>query len=201
MRMADVLHNPRKWETTSQTLARMKRASFEQAILRRAADLASRIETEVSSAVVTPRATDAISIPIVQEQVSAESIDVVATECQAVFVTPNAALDLGAAVDPAPRISIERVQRAVASEYGVTRLDLLSSRRTADIVRPRQIAMYLARELTPRSMPEIGRHFGGRDHTTILHAHRKIGGLVGSDPNVAIHVDYLKAKIAAGAGI
>lgn len=198
--MNSVLHDPRAGETVSQTTARLRKAAFESAILRRAADLASRIETEMPSAAITPRAVRAVTIPIIQEQPAAEHIEVVPTECHAVFVTPDAAVDLGAAVDPAPRISIDRVQRAVASEYGVTRLDLISSRRTADIVRPRQVAIYLAREMTPRSLPEIGRRFGGRDHTTALHAHRKIGALVASDPEIATHIDYLKAKIAAGAG-
>jgi len=199
--MSIVLHNPRAGETTSQTTARIRRAAFEAAILRRAADVAGRIEAEIPSAPITPRAANAVPIPIVQEQPAAESIEVVPAECHAVFVTADAALDLGAAVDPAPRISIDRVQRAVAAEYGVTRLDLISSRRTADIVRPRQVAIYLAREMTPRSLPEIARRFGGRDHTTALHAHRKIGGLVAADPEMATHIDYLKAKIAAGAGI
>ena len=58
--------------------------------------------------------------------------------------------------------------------FGVNRGDLLSSRRNRSIVRPRQIGMYLAKSLTARSLPEIGRRFGGRDHTTVLHAIRKI---------------------------
>ena len=67
----------------------------------------------------------------------------------------------------------------VARQYNVSRSDLLSSRRTANVVRPRQVAMYLAKTLTLRSLPEIGRRFGGRDHTTVLHAVRKIEALVG----------------------
>ena len=74
------------------------------------------------------------------------------------------------------RIKIEDIQRVVARQYNVSRSDLLSSRRTANVVRPRQVAMYLAKTLTLRSLPEIGRRFGGRDHTTVLHAVRKIGG-------------------------
>ncbi len=72
------------------------------------------------------------------------------------------------------RVRIEEIQRIVARHYNVNRSDLLSSRRTANVVRPRQIAMYLAKTLTLRSLPEIGRRFGGRDHTTVLHAVRKI---------------------------
>ena len=68
------------------------------------------------------------------------------------------------------RVKIEDIQRIVARQYNVSRADLLSSRRTANVVRPRQVAMYLAKTLTLRSLPEIGRRFGGRDHTTVLHA-------------------------------
>ena len=83
-------------------------------------------------------------------------------------------------------------RRIVARHYNVSRADLLSSRRTANVVRPRQIAMYLAKTLTLRSLPEIGRRFGGRDHTTVLHAVRKIEGLVGNDTVLAEEIDLLK---------
>ena len=73
------------------------------------------------------------------------------------------------------RVKIEDIQRVVARQYNVSRSDLLSSRRTANVVRPRQVAMYLAKTLTLRSLPEIGRRFGGRDHTTVLHAVRNYG--------------------------
>ena len=72
------------------------------------------------------------------------------------------------------RVKIEEIQKLVASRYNVSRSDILSERRTAAVVRPRQIAMYLSKVLTLRSLPEIGRRFGGRDHTTVLHAVRKI---------------------------
>ena len=68
------------------------------------------------------------------------------------------------------RVKIEDIQRIVARQYNVSRSDLLSSRRTANVVRPRQVAMALARELTNHSLPEIGDAFGGRDHTTVMHA-------------------------------
>jgi chromosomal replication initiation ATPase DnaA len=77
---------------------------------------------------------------------------------------------------------IKAIQAIVATFYNVTRGDLCSARRTANIVvRPRQIAMYLAKEMTPFSLPQIGHHFGGRDHTTVLHAVRKIGAMVFAD--------------------
>src|SRR3954467_15222056 len=93
------------------------------------------------------------------------------------------------------RVKIEDIQRIVARQYNVSRADLLSSRRTANVVRPRQIAMYLAKTLTLRSLPEIGRRFGGRDHTTVLHAVRKIEGLVGNDAMLADEIEVLKRQL------
>jgi chromosomal replication initiator protein len=93
------------------------------------------------------------------------------------------------------RVKIEDIQRVVARQYNVSRSDLLSSRRTANVVRPRQVAMYLAKTLTLRSLPEIGRRFGGRDHTTVLHAVRKIENLVGNDMALAEEIEILKRQL------
>jgi chromosomal replication initiator protein len=93
------------------------------------------------------------------------------------------------------RVKIEDIQRVVARQYNVSRADLLSSRRTANVVRPRQVAMYLAKTLTLRSLPEIGRRFGGRDHTTVLHAVRKIENLVGNDTTLAEEIEILKRQL------
>jgi chromosomal replication initiator protein len=93
------------------------------------------------------------------------------------------------------RVRIEDIQRIVARQYNVSRSDLLSSRRTANVVRPRQVAMYLAKILTLRSLPEIGRRFGGRDHTTVLHAVRKIEALTGNDPALADEIEVLKRQL------
>jgi chromosomal replication initiator protein len=93
------------------------------------------------------------------------------------------------------RVRIEEIQRIVARHYNVSRSDLLSSRRTANVVRPRQIAMYLAKTLTLRSLPEIGRRFGGRDHTTVLHAVRKIEALIGTDTGLAAEIEALKSQL------
>lgn len=93
------------------------------------------------------------------------------------------------------RVKIEDIQRLVANHYNVSRADILSSRRTATVVRPRQIAMYLAKSLTLRSLPEIGRRFGGRDHTTVLHAVRKIEGMVAKDNDLATEIDHLKRML------
>jgi chromosomal replication initiator protein len=93
------------------------------------------------------------------------------------------------------RVKIEEIQRIVARQYNVSRADLLSSRRTANVVRPRQVAMYLAKLLTLRSLPEIGRRFGGRDHTTVLHAVRKIESLVNTDSSLAEEIEVLKRQL------
>jgi chromosomal replication initiator protein len=93
------------------------------------------------------------------------------------------------------RVRIEDIQRIVARQYNVSRADLLSSRRTANVVRPRQVAMYLAKVLTLRSLPEIGRRFGGRDHTTVLHAVRKIEALSGNDTALSDEIESLKRQL------
>jgi chromosomal replication initiator protein len=93
------------------------------------------------------------------------------------------------------RVKIEDIQKLVASHYSVTRADILSSRRTATVVKPRQIAMYLAKTLTLRSLPEIGRRFGGRDHTTVLHAVRKIEGLSHADRSLNEELELLKRML------
>ncbi len=70
-------------------------------------------------------------------------------------------------------VSIKTIQKTICRYFGISQIELLSERRERAIVRPRQIAMYLAKTLTLRSLPDIGRRFGGRDHTTVLHAIRK----------------------------
>ena len=76
-----------------------------------------------------------------------------------------------------------------------SRADILSSRRTAVVVKPRQVAMFLAKTLTMRSLPEIGRRFGGRDHTTVLHAVRKIEGLAQTDGVLRDELDLLRRML------
>jgi chromosomal replication initiator protein len=93
------------------------------------------------------------------------------------------------------RVKIEDIQKLVASRYNVSRSDILSERRTAAVVRPRQIAMYLAKVLTLRSLPEIGRRFGGRDHTTVLHAVRKIEKQITDDQSLNDEVELLKRML------
>lgn len=102
--------------------------------------------------------------------------------------------DLVGASEPR-RVKIEDIQKVVSRHYNVSKADLLSSRRTRTIVRPRQIAMYLSKTLTPRSLPEIGRRFGGRDHTTVLHAVRKVEEMMQGDQHLAEEIELLKRMI------
>jgi chromosomal replication initiator protein len=82
-------------------------------------------------------------------------------------------------------VTIENIQKTVADYYKVRMADLLSKRRSRSVARPRQVAMALAKELTQQSLPEIGEAFGGRDHTTVLHACRKTQELRESDQEFA----------------
>ena len=92
-------------------------------------------------------------------------------------------------------MKIEDIQKIVARHFNVSRNELLSNRRTRTIVRPRQVAMYLSKVLTPRSLPEIGRRFGGRDHTTVLHAVRKIESEFERDNTLSQEIELLKRLI------
>ncbi len=89
------------------------------------------------------------------------------------------------------RITIDDIQRRVAEYYNLRLADLLSARRARVVARPRQVAMYLSKQLTTRSLPEIGRKFGGRDHTTVMHAVRRIEELKLSDTTIREDVDML----------
>ncbi|MEX0584046.1 MAG: chromosomal replication initiator protein DnaA [Sneathiella sp.] len=89
------------------------------------------------------------------------------------------------------RITIEEIQKKVAEHYNIRMSDMHSARRARAVARPRQVAMYLAKQLTSRSLPDIGRKFGGRDHTTVMHALRKIDELCQSDVGLSEDIDLL----------
>lgn len=82
--------------------------------------------------------------------------------------------DWSAGYPPFRSITVARIQSVVAEVCDVPLIEMTSQRRSREVARPRQVAMYLAKELTPRSLPEIGRRFGNRDHTTVMHAIRRI---------------------------
>jgi chromosomal replication initiator protein len=89
------------------------------------------------------------------------------------------------------RITIDEIQRRVSEHYRIRQAEMVSARRAREVARPRQVAMYLAKQLTPRSLPEIGRKFGGRDHTTVIHAIRQIERLRGIDTDIDSDVRIL----------
>jgi len=93
------------------------------------------------------------------------------------------------------QISIDRIQELVCERFGVTHEELTGDRRSQNIVYPRQVAMYLARELTDSSLPKIGKEFGGRDHTTVIHATSKIARLIREDRSVYNLVQELTARV------
>ncbi len=95
----------------------------------------------------------------------------------------------------APQVTIERIQEVVCDRFGMSIDELCSHKRSQNIVYPRQVAMYLSRELTDSSLPRIGRHFGDRDHTTVLHANTKIQRMIKADRSVYNLVQELTARI------
>jgi chromosomal replication initiator protein len=93
------------------------------------------------------------------------------------------------------RVTVDEIQKATAEHFGMKQVDLLSERRTRAVARPRQAAMWLAKQLTTRSLPDIGRRFGGRDHTTVLHAVRRIEELRAADPQLARDLESLVRRL------
>ena len=93
------------------------------------------------------------------------------------------------------RVTIEEIQKRVAEHFNIRISDMHSARRSRAVARPRQVAMFLAKQLTARSLPEIGRKFGGRDHTTVMHAVKRVDELRQSDSNFAEDVELLKLML------
>lgn len=93
------------------------------------------------------------------------------------------------------RVTIEEIQRKVAEHYNIRLTDMSSARRARAVARPRQVAMYLAKQLTSRSLPEIGRRFGNRDHTTVMHAVSRIAELMQADAAFAEDVELLRRML------
>lgn len=91
--------------------------------------------------------------------------------------------------------SIDQIKAAVILDFGLCAIDMTSNRRSHAVARPRQVAMYLARHMTKRSLPEIGRSFGNRDHTTVMHAIGRIDSLMTSDAAFAERVNALQHRI------
>ena len=121
---------------------------------------------------------------------------VAATRLSALTVDEAQSL-LGSALRGGPerRITVDEIQKTVAEHFTLKQADLLSERRTRSVARPRQIAMWLCKQHTTRSYPDIGRRFGGRDHTTVLHGVRKIEELIAQDEQIARDVEALTRKL------
>lgn len=92
-------------------------------------------------------------------------------------------------------IAIETIQQHVAASFGVALIEMTSDRRSRAVARPRQVAMYLAKELTGRSLPVIGHHFGRRDHTTVLAGIRRVCGLLDTDSALAGTVATIRGEL------
>jgi len=95
------------------------------------------------------------------------------------------------------RVTIEDIQKRVAEHFNIRLADMYSARRARAVARPRQVAMYLAKQLTSRSLPEIGRKFGGRDHTTVMHAVKKIDELRQADTTLSEDIELLRRMLEA----
>jgi len=93
------------------------------------------------------------------------------------------------------KVTVEEIQRKVSEHYSIRLSDMIGPRRLRAIARPRQMAMYLAKQMTSRSLPEIGRRFGGRDHTTVMHGVRKIEELIASDSQIADDLELLRRSL------
>ena len=93
------------------------------------------------------------------------------------------------------RLTVDRIQKAVCEEFRVTLTDMTSKRRARIIARPRQVAMYLSKKLTKRSLPDIGRRFGGRDHTTVMHAVKRIDSLRAEDPAFNAQIEAVETAL------
>jgi len=137
-----------------------------------------------------------------------QHLAVLATSAQAEARHPHRTLLLAAAPaqnnvsgppqSPKP-VTIQRIVVAVANFYKFSPADLLAPNRKREIVRIRQIAIYLAKTITNRSLPDIGRRIGGKDHTTVLHAIRKIEALLAREPWLAAEIDEIRRLLTSGA--
>jgi hypothetical protein len=141
-----------------------RRENFRASIAAKAAELADRKTRDAIAAIQIA----AIEAPLCREP----DVFVVAPDAEADPSGPNWFVVLASDPRPGDYPTIREIQKAVCKHFDISMTDILSPRRMAKIVRPRQIAMYLCKHLTPHSLPQIGRRFGGRDHTTVLHAVR-----------------------------
>lgn len=109
------------------------------------------------------------------------------------------ALSVNVCVLPVPttRLTVDGIKRVVCKHFGISHNDLISQRRDHKVQRPRMVAVYLARQFTPHALPALGRHFGNRDHTTILHSIRKMEQMVAAQHPIGRDVTYLQEVLSA----
>lgn len=131
-------------------------------------------------------------VPAEIEPIAPEPVEVIALVPEDPTLVPSCAIRVSWFAE---RIGVDRIKLAVAREYGTTCMEIDSDRRSKNIVRPRQVAMYLAKTMTLLSLPQIARRFNGKDHTTILHGARKIERLVAVDPELAAKVQVIRDAI------
>jgi chromosomal replication initiator protein len=91
--------------------------------------------------------------------------------------------------------SLLTIKREVCDFYHLNLIEMVSQRRAREVARPRQVAMYLSKKLTPKSLPDIGRHFGNRDHTTVIHAVRQVEHLMSVDGEFATDVEIIRGRL------
>ncbi len=140
-----------------------------------------------------------VHVEIEDHQPDSTTVEVILCNRQVVYLDlAKLAEERAAAERGAGHITLDAIQRAACIYFGASRIDLLSPRRDAAIVRTRQVAMYLARKLTMHSMPKIGQRFGGRDHTTVIHAVRKISALIAQQDPVINDIKAVEVLLLEG---
>lgn len=169
--------------TPTQREAVERRERFRASIAAKAVELADRRTRDALAAIQVA----AVEAPLAREP----DVFVIGPDSEISPSGPNWFVVLASAPRRSDYPSIREIQQAVCKHYGVSLIDMLSTRRIAKIVKPRQVAMYLCRELTPHSLPQIGRRFGGRDHTTVLYAVRKIPLVARVDEDLAFDLAIL----------
>lgn len=148
---------------------------------------------------VTASKPEPVKIEIRDSEPEKTSIEVVACNGQIIIVTDAKIAEARAVFERVMsvggRVSVDAIQRAVCKHFGITRVDMLSQRRTKVLVIPRQVAMYLCKTMTFRSLPEIGRRFNGKDHTTVLWAVRKMTAMVERDDTIRAAVETIRNQL------
>jgi hypothetical protein len=191
---SSVLHDPYAGSTPSQRLAAAARA------MRRAKIAAA---AKVDTPITCPSASQRV-LPVREVRQLAAPVSFGDWFCRQEHLNPlpkKTWFSIESEIDaPAPKISVKDIQRIVAKYYRVTVNDLTCGRRQAYLMRPRQVAIYLARNLTPCSLPEIGRRFGHRDHTSALHAVNKIKSLLPLDAQLSAEIAALSVMIVGVQG-